>query len=269
MFFLIIWDEYKYGKQVYDKGVLTKRWQYKELKCLVKYMLADKRKLREVREKLSSCCKENLKYLKDEYKQQVFNKLINQAKHEEIIHAKEVVIYKSELRIIEGLDDEVLERMLFVLLVYCKWLDNMECFALMRADIFREAKISNPNSNTVRQKLFQLCQTGHLRSELITTRNKRSGSGGRKKQMWSLPFLKTEGDVAFTITNYDNVVNKYRNYKEGGYFECTECGGMFKKTNNRHTVCAQCKKDIEREQARKRMAKMRKNNKQQRKKKVV
>ena len=241
---MIIWDEFKYGETIYKtQQVKTRKWQYKELGCLVKYLLSIDKKPKEIREILENCCQDDIKYLKTNQKRSIFDKIISKAKREKFIRDVTITVYQSEIDMIKKLNNKNLEKIMFVLLVYDKWLDNMNWFSLMRQDISREAKIGTINAYKQQELVQQLYELGYLKSDVKVLRNKHSKSGELKRQMWNIPFIQEEGDIAFQFNNYINVVNRYLNYVYGGFFECKRCGGMFKhnKWDNK-IYCDECKK---------------------------
>ena len=66
-------------------------------------------------------------------------------------------------------------------------------------------------------------------------------TGNNEQQMWSLNYLSQDGDVAFTISGYENFVYRYLNYVYGGYFVCAGCGKIFKQNKNcTRAYCKEC-----------------------------
>lgn len=251
---MIIWDEYKYGEKIFKDGLVkTKKWQYKELKCLIKFMLKKENTPRIIRDKLQICCQDDIKYLKEKQKSNIFNKLIQQCKAEfkkdNLLLPKIIIIYQSEIESIKKLQNIDLEKMIFALLVYDKWLNNMTWFSMIKNDLIKEGKLSNVNSIKQQQLLCDLFQLGYLKSEVKKVDNKhRKKEKDIKKQMWNIPILQLDGEIAFEFNNYTNFVFRYLNYVYGGYFECKECEGMFKQNNNKQKSCTICAKVIKNQQ---------------------
>lgn len=246
---MIIWDEYKYGEQVFIDGLVkTKKWQYKELKCLVKFMLKNENTSKAIRDKLKECCQDDIRYLKEKQRNNIFNKIIQQCRSElksdKIIMDRKTTIYLSEINEIKKLNNINLEKIMFVLLVYSKWLDDMKWFSIIKNDLSKEAKISNVNSINQQKMLCDLFQLGYLKSEVKKVENKyRKKEKDIKKHMWNIPLLQTDGKIAFEFNNYTNFVFRYLNYVYGGYFECKECKGMFKQNKKRNLIyCKECSK---------------------------
>ena len=244
---MIIWDEYKYGEQVFIDGLVkTKKWQYKELKCLVKFMLKNESTPKVIRDKLKECCQDDIRYLKEKQRNNIFNKIIQQCKTElksnKMIIDKKITIYQSEINELKKINNVDSEKVMFVLLVYSKWLDNMKWFSIIKNDLNKEAKINNINSINQQKILCDLFQAGYLKSEVKKVDNKhRKKEKDIKKQMWNIPILQTEGEIAFEFNNYTNFVFRYLNYVYSGYFECEKCKGMFKQNKKNNLVyCREC-----------------------------
>lgn len=271
---MIIWDEYKTGEDIFKRDtVQTTKWQYKELKCLVKYMLINNKSTKEIRDKLEKCCGDDIKYLKQSQKNMVFNKLIQQCKKAnvsqeninnksnynnnsniiqcenkkysiEIVKDRNIDIYKSEMDMIMKINDIKLEKIMFVLLVYAKWLNNAEWFAIMKADLFKEAKLNSVNSKVQQEILCKLIELGFVESSVKKMGGKFYKGKDQKKQMWHIPFISNANNdtVEISFSNYTNFVWRYENYINKGYFECKKCGGVFKQTKNVNKYCKSCGK---------------------------
>jgi hypothetical protein len=255
---VIIWNDYKYGENIFQqKEVKTKRWQMQELKTLILYMILNDFAPKDIRDKLAVCCKDNIKYLRDNQKREIFDKLITKVKNElpkkdEIDKSlytqnRHIDIYSNEIEYIKALNSVELQQIAFVLLVYCKWLHNLEWFNMSKADIYKEAKLTNVNSKKQHQLLSELLNLGYLDSKVVKlNKNQRRNTKDAKLQMWKLNYIKkadVDDEVVLTISNYNDFVYRYLNYVYGGYFECKECGGIFKqnKYNNRK-YCKDCLK---------------------------
>lgn len=238
---MIIWDEFKYGQDVFNNGeIKTKRWQNNELKCLIKYLITKDTPLKAIRENLSKCCNDDIRYLKENQIRDIFNKLIQQSKREPIIKDKQVIIYKDEIESIKSIQNKQLEQILFILLVYRKWVGdgNMEWFAILKSDIIKESKLKNINYDNFQMLLTELNKSDLIVSDVKPVEKKyRRRNKDSKKQMWKINFLQTDGDIAFVIDNYINVVYRYLNYVYGGYFECEICHGMFIKNHENQKYC--------------------------------
>jgi len=254
---MIIWNNYEYGKKIYEeRSVKTKKYQYKELKTLVLYMILNDNPSKEIREVLEECCQDDIKYLREKQKKVIFNKIIAQVKQElpkkdqiikeKYIKSREITIFVDEIDKIKSINDKNAEKVAFAMLVYCKWLNNLTWFTMSKADIVREAKVKNLNSIDQQRVLTGLVQNQYIKSDVRKANRKHCrGTGNNEQQMWSLNYLSQDGDVAFTINDYDNVVYRYLNYVYGGYFVCAGCGKIFKQNKQNNSIyCNKCAREI-------------------------
>lgn len=252
---MIIWDEYKYGKEVYNNSsTKTKKWQTNELRALVKYLIVENKDMQpsEIRCILATCSSDEIKYLTKKQKTNIFNKLISQCRDQEkdvkIVKDKTVKIYIDEIEKIKSANNKYIEQILFVMLVYSKWL-GLEWFSISKSDLKKESKTNNINNNMFQDLLSEIFQKEYAKSEVKKLDRFESRKEKiKKKQMWSVSFLETDGEVVLEFNNYENFVYRYLNYVYGGYFECSECGGMFKSSNNKQKYCSPCAKQIKAKQ---------------------
>lgn len=247
---MIIWDEYKYGKKIYEScEIKTKKWQTNELRALVKYLIIENPNIKpiEIRKTMEKCCSDDIKYLENKQKTNLFNKIILQCKDSDnmvkVIMNKNIIIYESEINKIKEVKNKEKEKILFVLLVYSKWL-NLEWFSISKSDIINESDNKKINSKSFQNLLYELIQDGYLRSEVIKLdRTQRRIEKTTKKQMWKIEFLDNSGDIAFEFNNYINFVNRYLNYVYNGYYQCGICGGMFLQNDKNNRInCIDCSK---------------------------
>lgn len=263
---MIIWDEYKYGKEIFEnKSTKTKKWQTNELRSLVKYLLTDNKDMAtvDVRGILEKCSNNEIKYLSRKQKTNIFNKLISQCldqdKNVKINKDKNITIYKVEIEKIKEIENVQMEQLLFVMLVYCKWL-GLEWFSISKEDLKKESKLSKLNNNNFQELLSEIFLREFVDSDVKKIDRFESRKEKiKKKQMWKLNFLASEGEQAFEFNNYINFVYRYLNYVYGGYFECKECGGMFIQTGNNQKYCTLCTKEINKNQVNNRVKKHREN----------
>ena len=163
---------------------------------------------------------------------------------ENYIKSKEITIFIDEIDKIKAINNKNAEKVAFAMLVYCKWLNHLTWFTMSKADIAREAKVKNLNSTDQQRVLTGLVQNQYIKSDVRKANRKHCrGLGSNEQQMWSLNYMSQDGDIAFTINDYDNFVYRYLDYVYGGYFVCSGCGKIFKQNKqNNLTMCCNCKK---------------------------
>jgi hypothetical protein len=254
LYYLIIWDEYKHGEEIYNTNELkTKKYEIRELACLIKYMLHEGFKPKHIKEKLSGLI-DGFEYLTEDQQKFLIDMLFRKAKKYTFIYDRKITVYKTEINKIHKLNNLDLEKLLFVMLVYNKWAACYKWFYTHDSDFIKEAKLTNLNSQKKQDSFYKLCKSGLLDSKALKFKK----NSRNIKRMWHIKFLKHEGRIAFEIDNYINVVYRYLNYiGEGSYFECKECGGMFIKNSNRQELCSECRKVVNKNQTRLRVQKYR------------
>lgn len=258
---MIIWNDYQYGRECFLRDSLkTKKWQYKELKALIFYMMTEDYSIADIKAKMDQICQDDIKYLNAVQKDTIFSNLINQCKKDPAPAPVRVIIYQEEIDQIATLPDKESKQLIFFMLVYKKWLDARQkkaapyydWFACMKQDMFTEANLNRLNSAKRQKLLSDLIQRGFLCSEVKKlTKSQQKAEQTEKKQMWSIPFLCRTGKELFVLDQYDNVVNYYLNYAYGGFFTCKTCCGLFEKSSNRQLYCLACKKEKQSEKYKK------------------
>ena len=153
-------------------------------------------------------------------------------------------ITESEMARIEEAKNEVLERILFVMLVYCKVKQAMRnhdsnWITEDMKEICGEAKVAR--SMEKQAELFrQLMQMGYF--------NMSRKIGSLSKE---LLYVDNTSPVAITITSFDDFILDYHIYKGKKVINCKECGKrVMVKGKARTHYCPQCKNKRELEQDR-------------------
>lgn len=275
---MIIWDELEHGKQIFDKlETDTKRWEQKELKLLIKYMQLNEAKTKDIKDKLDMCCSDEIKYLDNKRKNNLFIKLIKQSENEELITNVSVNIYKSELDKIHSLNDVKKEKVLFALISYKKWLnyaskldfdkkteillekykDNhdkcydiknkefliFDYFYMMKNDIFKTARLNTLNGKTKQDILYYLLSNGYIESNVVKTSEKdRRESSVAKRQMYKINWIHQEYK---SFEQFKNEITFEENLDDEIVFTLNDFNNMFSYyeeyfTNNEYIVCSIC-----------------------------
>jgi hypothetical protein len=259
------YNELAYAENIYKNGFLTKHFPT-ELRLLILYfrdVLGLKPKEREY--KVYEFCR---KYIPN-FKKEKFYKSINKAlqaglnKEQKLITIPKIDIYQVELDYINSLDlNQDYKKVLFTFFVQKK-LDktvyelkhgkdneyNILYFKGGSKKYNNIKKISNIQNKTL------------LNDEVI---NNLGGLGLVKilhKGAIILEYInncKEEGNIVFSITDYDNIglyLDYYNNIK--GVIKCEQCGKIIKMKNNRQKYCEECYKEINQSDAKYRMQRYR------------
>lgn len=155
-------------------------------------------------------------------------------------------ITESEMARIEEVNNEVLERILFVMLVYCKVKQAMRnhdsnWITEDMKEICGEAKVAR--SMEKQAELFrQLMQMGYF--------NMSRKIGSLSKE---LLYVDNTSPVAITITSFDDFILDYHIYKGKKVINCKECGKRVMAKGRNSKYCAECAKESERQRVKRSM----------------
>lgn len=155
-------------------------------------------------------------------------------------------ITESEMARIEEANNEVLERILFVMLVYCKVKQAMRnhdsnWITEDMKEICGEAKVAR--SMEKQAELFrQLMQMGYF--------NMSRKIGSLSKE---LLYVDNTSPVAITITSFDDFILDYHIYKGKKVINCKECGKRVMAKGRNSKYCAECAKESERQRVKRSM----------------
>lgn len=155
-------------------------------------------------------------------------------------------ITESEMARIEETKNEVLERILFVMLVYCKVKQAMRnhdsnWITEDMKEICGEAKVAR--SMEKQAELFrQLMQMGYF--------NMSRKIGSLSKE---LLYVDNTSPVAITITSFDDFILDYHIYKGKKVINCKECGKRVIAKGRNSKYCAECAKESERQRVKRSM----------------
>ena len=160
-----------------------------------------------------------------------------------LTNVKSIQIYKNELNIIELLNNIKLEKIAFILLVYCKigrvlrnndskWITQKLSY------IFKEAKIIGNNKSKMKM-LNELCKNVYDGENEYIDCN----LDGRKTSI-EVKYINDNLDknVEFEINNFDGVVYEYLKYKGEKWKQCKDCGKWFQIKNKKNTSKIRCNK---------------------------
>lgn len=158
-----------------------------------------------------------------------------------LTNVKNIQIYKNELNIIRLLNNIKLEKIAFILLVYCKIgrvLRNNDSKWITQklSDIFKEAKIIGNNESKMKM-LNELCKNVYDGENEYIDCN----LDGRKTSI-EVKYINDNLDekVEFEINNFDGVVYEYLKYKGEKWKQCKKCSKWFQYKSNNKYLCNKC-----------------------------
>ena len=171
-----------------------------------------------------------------------------------------IVIYKEELNEIAKLHHADTERLAFAFLCVAKMNPQFERLFSCNSEIFRiawgylydekcQTVLSKQETRRVggrepSKRVRRLCDAGLLKFYVSTVSPyKRGGGKPSASSQFSVPFVRTDGEVAFVIDKpeRDSLVlylDRYLGYK--GIISCEKCGRPVLKTGRRQKYCSEC-----------------------------
>ena len=225
------------------------------LRILAKYYFNNGDTKEEVEDKLNKYMKGNYRsYSPSKWKDLISQlvKSVEKYKTYKMIDVDEVNITENEWFSITALNNKQLEKLAFILLVYCKInkIKNPTC----------DNKINNTFTDIFRECGFRATnETKLLLNELYKLNYISIGLSCNSTSIKINYIEENEDNIKFTIDNFENVITYYEEYKNGKtYIECECCKKrVIQKTHN-VKYCPKCKKEKQLEFQRESMKKIRK-----------
>ena len=226
------------------------------LRILTKYYFGNGDSKEVIEDKLNKYMKVNYKSYSPSKWKDLINQLVKSVekyKTYKMIDVDEVNITENEWFSITSLNNKQLEKLAFILLVYCKInkIKNPTCDNKINntfSDIFRECGFRTTNeTKLLLNSLYKLnyisigmsCNSTSIRINYIE---------------------ENEDNIKFTIDNFENVITYYEEYKNGKkYIECECCKKRIISKTKPKKYCPKCAKEIDRNKAKDRMKIMRNN----------
>ena len=230
----------------------------KVLRLIIKNMIINNNSDDDIKELVSNLLEKN--YGKN-YNKNYWSKYIDSTikslkkKENKMIDVDKVNIYKEELEIIKSLNDIRLEKLAFILLVYCKI--NKQVNPLINN------KINIPLYNILMESLIKRDNDSKLllnelyKKEFIHQGNSCDGTAIQ------ILYIRDEGEIEFTIDDLRDYqpITWYLEYRQGiKYKKCEKCGKRFEVKSNNKVKCNECQKDETKNKTKERVKKYRKNN---------
>lgn len=245
----VILNELEIYNKAKDKGEISDK-PLETLRILTKKYFDDGMDREQIIEKLHRFMNENYVGYKQTKWQSILEQMIKSvSKYEsfKLFNVESVYITKSEWDRILELDNEILEKIAYIMLVYQKiniiknpksngWINNYI------SDIFREAKVGYTGDEQ-KKLLYKLYE-----QEYILMKNTCDGDSIK------INYFNNESEQFINIDNFQNVISYYYEYKNNEVWkECECCKKRFKlKTKNSNKkYCNKCAKQIKNEQNKK------------------
>lgn len=155
-----------------------------------------------------------------------------------LVDVDKIEITENEWECIMSLDNKVLERLAFILLVYQKintiknpeskgWINNTF------SDIFREAEIGYTGKDQ-RLLLYELFKKQYILQK-----------GSCDATSLKINYIDLESETKIVINNFENVISYYDEYKNNvKYIKCEVCKKRIERKIHNIKYCAKCAKRI-------------------------
>ena len=230
----------------------------KVLRIIIKNMIINENSDDDIKELIENLLKRE--YGKN-YNKTYWNKYIDSTikslkkKENKMIDVDKVNIYKEELETIKSLNNIRLEKLAFILLVYCKI--NKQVNPLINN------KINIPLYNILMESLIKRDNDSKLllnelyKKEFIHQGNSCDGTAIQ------ILYVRNEGEIEFIIDDLRDYqpITWYLEYRQGvKYKKCEKCGKRFEVKSNNKVKCNECQKDETKNKTKERVKKYRKNN---------
>ena len=231
----------------------------KVIRMIIKNMIINNNSDNDIKELVSKLLEKN--YGKN-YNKNYWSKYIDSTvkslkkKENKMIDVDKVNIYKEELETIKSLNDIRLEKLAFILLVYCKinkqvnpLINNKINIALTNI-LFESLIKRDDNSKILLNKLYK--------KEFIHQGNSCDGTAIQ------ILYIRNEGEIEFTIDDLRDYqpITWYLEYRQGiKYKKCEKCGKRFEVKGKNNKYCNYCSKKIKKEKTNERVKEFNKKQK--------
>jgi len=159
----------------------------------------------------------------------------------DLLDINKVEIYQEELEIIKDINNLRLEKLAFILLVYSK--------------IYNQMNKNDSNwVNSSLKDIFSDTKMAVSTKEQGLMINKLGGMGvvevSKKVDCTNIKvlFTKSNGDVAFEVNDFRDIVFYYLKWIGEDISNCDECARLIKVNSNRQKFCPTCWKEIREQQ---------------------
>lgn len=242
------------AKELIENNKLINEDTITKIRCYIKYLKHDGITKREIRNKLD-------KFMMDNYKgfimadwDKILQRMVNKySKHKNSEYRKandEIVIYKSELKLISevgdlsGFRDIEIEKVLFIMLVLAKIHDS-RWVNYTSEEIFKLARFKYKTKADVR-----IIQREKLIYDLANFKDNKilKVTNYGKSPSLELLFIEESGEVEIKLKTDDinNIIIEYLKWrKKENYTYCVECGKEISSITKPKKYCNKCLKQMQ------------------------
>ena len=240
---MLVFDEKKYAEKLLkNRNFETYRQRDVERYILMRYLVSEGLDFDEIKGRLSRFPLIGCEYLDKKTVDTIYKKILDKATSCELVTGIKVTIYKEEMEIINSLSCDDVKGLLFVLLVYYKWaISQPYLYFYSRKNNVKMALVNDKDcwklANLMKLRVldrYKLC------NELLS-KGLYQEDNFKSHNYFYLPFAKDSGEVAFEISNYENLLGELKFYNDkDNYKRCSICGVVIKKTRSPKKYCSDC-----------------------------
>ena len=258
---MIIFDNDKFLKDIQHNGIsATDQMAVHKMEFYIRDLIYNSTyRKNKIIQKIKDAAKDYFSGLPDEIVDHEVEVLYENAKSKECKNEKKKILtlYKSEMQIIEELENDRLQRLAFAALVVHKFLgqyfinDDDERYyksvKASKADIFRIAKMSDTSGKSKQQLLKKLHDRGLIELWVKTNGANKFCNKWIGFEILTVKFNadlkadKSDEEVYMRITNYDDVLLYLRYWlHDSSVGLCADCGCPIEITANAKHLCSDC-----------------------------
>ena len=250
---MLIFDEKKYAIDLLkNKEFNTYRKRDIERYILIRYLASEGLSSQEIRKEIDKFPLVGCEYLDKKEVDIIYNKILEKALSQPLVTGVVVNIYKSEIDIINSIENEEARNLLFVLLVYYKWAVKQSNTNMYFFSRYNNTKMVLVNDLDMWKNagLMKLRKAERYKvNNILINKGLYVEDNFKSNNYFYLPFSVDSGDIAFSVSNFDNILGELLYYNDpDSYKRCQECGMVIKKTRSPKKYCAKCAKIVKNRQ---------------------
>lgn len=245
---MIIFDEIQYAESIIRNGC-SRKYILVDFKILAKYFLLHKQYSEErTREEMLLILKDGQTLIPINYLPQKIDLSIKFAKTEELRCSSPIAITLAELETINNFPEHLRE-LAFIYLFMSKWDSEKDGFFIEKSDLKKMLKSTSATNSKLNildgelERLKYVQFVDYCRKERIKVNE-----------------CNVESEIAFEITDFENVILYYRRYCGKKVIECMDCKSLVEVKGNRQKYCKCCANKHKLEQIRNSKARRQKKN---------
>jgi len=235
---MLILDELSYAKHLLKDG-LGDYPKLKDLIVIAKYLKYIGEETHNIKTKLNKICIDTDKSFNQVVNGWKITKSINTTKTYRLRTSFPVTITKAEIKSIQQFNNYNYEKILFVLLVYCKFLKyaNTRIKPSIRLRNINEFFVNEKFSNIV--KVARVSIKKAKRNQMLNEFYLAGLIDGTSYGSLKIKYVNENSDPCIIVTDLENIVLYYQRYKGEAVAGC-QCGRLFLRKSNRHSLCRFC-----------------------------